>query len=49
VLAQVRADVNMIVLSDRDRRTAARRFGAVATAAVNQALRETGFRTGTGC
>ena len=49
VLALVRADVNLIVLSDRDLPEGRAPIPALlATAAANQALRETGFRTGTG-
>ncbi|MGD9611484.1 MAG: glutamate synthase large subunit [Kiritimatiellia bacterium] len=49
VLKLVRADVNLIVLSDRELAEGRAPIPALlATAAVNQALRETGFRTGTG-
>ena len=49
VLGLVRGGANLIVLSDRDLPAGRAPIPALlATAAVNQALRETGFRTGTG-
>ncbi len=49
VLEEVRGGANLIVLSDRDLPDRLAPIPALlATAAVNQSLRETGFRTGTG-